>query len=112
MFSVERLSEFDAYVEALDDDSVAPKMKLEGIRDRMKEEQKRIAMIQAEAQMMQQRAQQFIMGDPDEQAEQIAAARAQLDAEAAIEAEEAEYAEQEAELDEETRNAEEQTDKE
>lgn len=112
MFSVERLSEFEAYVEALDDDSVAPKMKLQEILERMKNTQKRIAMIQAEAQMMQQRAQQFLMGDPDEQADQIADARAQMDAEAALEAEEAEYAEQEEELDEETAEAEEETDEE
>lgn len=106
MFSTERLPEFEAYVEALDDDSVAPKMKLQEILERRKNDQIRIAKIQAEAQMMQQRAQQFLMGDPDEQASMIA------DAEAAIEAEEAEYAEQEEELDEETAEAEERTDEE
>ena len=40
-------------------------------------------MIQAEAQMMQQKAQQFLMGDPDEQASQMADAQAQLMAEQA-----------------------------
>lgn len=93
MFSVERLPEFEAYVEALDDDSVAPKQKLEGILQRMKEQQKRIAMIQANAQIMQQRAQQFLMGDIDGQAQQIADAQTQL---------EAQMATQETELDEET----------
>ena len=112
LFSTERLPEFEAYVEALDDDSVAPKMKLQEILERRKNDQIRIAKIQAEAQMMQQRAQQFLMGDPDEQASQIADARAQMDAEAALEAEEAEYAEQEAELDEETAEAEAETDEE
>ena len=112
MFSTERLPEFEAYVEALDDDSVAPKMKLQEILERKKNDQIRIAKIQAEAQMMQQRAQQFLMGDPDEQASQIADAEAQLEAEAALEAEEAEYAEQEAELDEETAEAEAKTDEE
>jgi hypothetical protein len=81
MFSAQRLSEFEAYVEALDDDSVAPKQKLQEIAKRMREEQQRIAMIQSAAQEMQQRAQQFLMGDPDEQAQQIADARMQLAAE-------------------------------
>ena len=112
LFSAERLSELKAYVKALDDDSVAPKMKLEEIIEYAEEEQRKIAMIQARAQLMQQRAQQFLMEDPDGQAEQIADARARMDAEAALEAEEAEYAEKEAELDEETAEAEEETDEE
>ena len=106
LFSAERLSELKAYVKALDDDSVAPKVKLEEIVEFEEEEQRKIAEIQAEAQMMQQRAQQFLMGDPDEQASQIA------DAEAQLAAQEAEYAEQEAELDEETAEAEEETEEE
>ena len=77
MFSAQRVAEFSAYVDALDDDSVAPKMKLEQIRDNILEEQKRIAMIEAQAQMMQQRAQQFLMGDPDEQASMMADAMQQ-----------------------------------
>jgi hypothetical protein len=111
-FSAQRVGELATYAEVLDDDSVAPKMKIQEAIEHIREEQRRIAMIEAQAQMMQQRAQQFLMGDPDEQASQIADARAQMDAEAAIEAEEAGYAEQEAELDEETAEAEEQTDEE
>ena len=107
LFNAQRLPEFEAYVEALDDDSVAPKQKLKEIVQRMKDEQKKIAMLQAQAQMMQQRAQQFLMEDPDGQADQIADARMQLMAQ-----QEAEYAEQEAELDEETAEAEEATDEE
>ena len=95
LFNIQRLPELEAYVEALDDDSVAPKRKLEGIIERMKEEQKKIAQIDAQAQMMQQRANQFLMGDPDDQAEQISDAQAQL-----MEQEQ-EYAQQEATLDEE-----------
>jgi hypothetical protein len=112
LFSVERLAEFEAYVNALDDDSVAPKQKLLGIIERMKEEQRKIAMIQARAQMVQQNAQQFLMGDPDAQAQQIADAEMKMQLEQALAAKEAEYAEQEAELDEETAEAEEQTDEE
>ena len=78
MFSAERLSEFEAYVEALDDDSVAPKQKLQQIAKRMRDEQKKIAIMQAEAQMMQQRAAQFLMEDPDGQAQAIADARMQM----------------------------------
>ena len=104
LFSVEKLPEFEAYVEALDDDSVAPKAKLEGILKRMKDEQKKIATMQAEAQIMQQRAQQFLMEDPDGQAQQIA------DAEMQLKQQEAMYAEKEAQLDEETAEAEERTD--
>jgi hypothetical protein len=102
MFSIQRLSEFEAYVDALDEDSVAPKQKLKAIAERMRNEQRKIATIQAEAQIMQQRAQQFLMGDPDEQASQISDAQMQLMAQ------EQQYAEQEAELDEETAEAEEE----
>ena len=78
LFNIQRLPELEVYVEALDDDSVAPKRKLEGIIERMKAEQKKIAQIQAQAQLMQQRAQQFINGDIDEQASMMADAQSQL----------------------------------
>ena len=78
MFNIQRLSEFKAYVKSLDDDSVAPKLKLEGIIEDMEEEQRRIAMIEAQAQAMQQRANQFLMGDPDEQSSMIADAQRQM----------------------------------
>jgi hypothetical protein len=106
MFSIERLPEFEAYVESLDDDSVAPKMKLMKILERMKDTQRRIATMNAQAQIMQQRAEQFLMEDPDAQVDQMDEAMAR------IEAEEAQYAQQEAELDEETAEAEAQTDEE
>lgn len=102
LLSPQRLPELKAYVKALPDDSVAPKLRLEEVIEYQEEEQRRIAMIQAQAQAMQQRANQFLMEDPDAQAEQIAAARMQVEAEQAepeIEGEE-EYAEKEAELDE------------
>lgn len=72
MFHVQRLPEFEAYVEALDDDSVAPKMKLKEILERMKKTQMQIAQMDAQAQMMQQRVDQFLMEDPDAQASQLA----------------------------------------
>lgn len=106
-FSVQRLQELEVYVESLDDDSVAPKQKLRGIIDRMKETQRRIAIMNAEAQLMQQRANQFLTEDPDAQADQIADAQMQM-----LMEREAEMAEQEGELDEETAEAEEETDEE
>ena len=107
-FNAQRVSELKAYAKSLDDDSVAPKLKILEIVENIEEEQRKIAMIQARASMMQQRAQQFLMGDPDSQAEQIVGAQAQLMAQMA--AQEEQYAEQEAELDEETAEAEEATD--
>lgn len=82
-FTAQRVGELETYVNILDDDSVAPKMKIKEAIEHIKEEQKRIARIQAQAQMMQERANQFIMGDVESQAEQIADAEAQLQAEEA-----------------------------
>lgn len=115
LFHVQRIGELKSYVKSLDDDSVAPKMKLLEVIEGIEEEQRKIAEIEARAQMMQQRAQQFLMEDPDGQAEQIAEARRQLDEEAEAEEEEElpdeeEYEEQEAELDEEIEDEEEETD--
>jgi hypothetical protein len=80
LFNPQRLTELKAYVESLDDDSVAPKLKLEEVIEHIEEEQRKIAMIQAQAQMMQQRVQQFLMQDPDGQAQQVADAEMQLEA--------------------------------
>ena len=77
-FNAQRVSELEVYASVLDDDSVAPKVKIMEAIDRIKEEQRKIAVIQAKAQMMQQRAQQFIMGDPDGQAQQIADVQTKL----------------------------------
>lgn len=74
-FTSQRVSELATYAELLDDDSVAPKMKiLEAVRH-IKDEQKKIAEIQARAQSMQQRVNQFLMQDADGQASQIADAQ-------------------------------------
>ena len=89
-FNIQKLSELKAYVKALDDDSVTPKVKLQEVIDEMEKEQRKIAMIEAQAQMMQQRAQQFLMEDPDGQAEQIAEARGAMQVEQAVKAKEAE----------------------
>ena len=96
-FNAQRLSELKAYAEALDDDSVAPKTKIMEVIKHMEDEQRKIAMIEAQASVMQQRAQQFLMGDVDGQAQQIADARMQLMAQ-----KESQLANQEAQLDKET----------
>lgn len=80
MFNVQKLPELKVYAELLDDDSVAPKMKIKEAIEHIENEQRKIAMIQAKAQMMQQRAQQFIMGDPNQQASMINDARAKIQA--------------------------------
>ncbi len=79
-FNVQKLPELEIYVEALDDDSVTPKAKLQKIVKRMKDTQRNIATMEANAQMMKQRVGQFLMGDIDGQASQIADAAMQLGA--------------------------------
>ena len=108
LFSPERIGELKAYAKALPDDSVAPKLVILEIIEDIEETQRKIAAMDAEAQLMQQKANQFLMGDPDEQAEQIADAQSQLEAQ--LMAKEQEYAEQEEELDEETEESEEEID--
>ncbi len=77
LFTAQRLPELKAYVNALGDNSVAPKLKLEGIVEYIEEEQRKIAQIQADAQLMQQRAGQYLMGDPNQQASMMADASMQ-----------------------------------
>ena len=81
--SAERVSELKAYAKVLDDDSVAPKQRILEVIEYIEEEQRKIAMIQAQAEIMQQRASQFLMGDEEYQSQQIADAMDQLDMEAA-----------------------------
>ena len=98
-FNAQRVSELKTYAEVLDDDSVAPKLKIQEAIDHILEEQRKIAMIEARAQAVQQRARQFLMGDPDEQASMMADAQMQLQMRNMAQ-QEAQYAQQEAELDE------------
>lgn len=71
MFNIQKLQELKTYVELLDDDSVMPKQKLEKAIKIMEEEQYRIAMINSQAQMMQQRADMFLNQDSEAQASMI-----------------------------------------
>lgn len=78
LFCVQKLPELKVYVGLLDDDSVMPKAKLEEAIEMMEEEQRKIAMINAQAQLMMQNANQFINEGPEAQAEELLAAERQL----------------------------------
>jgi uncharacterized protein (DUF1778 family) len=95
LFSPERLAELKIYHRILPDDCVAPKSAIGDAIEFAENEQRKIAMIQARAEEMQQRANQFLMEGPEGQAQQIA------DAQRMLEMQEAEYAQQEKKLDEE-----------
>ena len=81
-FDPNLLPQLETYVDLLDDDSVMPKQKLVKAVKNIKEQQEKIARIDAEAQLMKQKANQFLMGDIDLQASQIAEARSGIAAEA------------------------------
>ena len=72
LFSPQRVSELEVYVSLLDDDSVAPKRKLLDAIKRIKDNQAKIARIEASVQAMQQRVNNFISEEPAAQAQQIA----------------------------------------
>lgn len=75
-FNAQRVSELKYYAEALPDDSTAPKQELLKICEKIEEEQEKIALINAQAQMMQQNASQFLGGTPEDQASQVMEAQA------------------------------------
>ena len=77
MFNIEKLPELKIYADILPDDSTMPKQEILDAIDKMEEEQEKIAMINAQAQMMQQRANQFLGGDVNQQAQMINDAIAQ-----------------------------------
>ena len=105
LFQPQRVGELRVYAEALDDESVAPKQKILEIVEKTEERMRKIAVINANAELMQQKAQQFLMEGPDAQAEQMADAQMKLQAQKAAEEEkvegEEEYAKKEAQLDKE-----------
>ena len=71
MFNIQKLPELKIYANLLQDDSTMPKQEILEAIDMMEEEQERIAMIDNQAKMMRQRANQFLSGDVEEQATQI-----------------------------------------
>ena len=75
LLNPQKLGELKIYTKLLDSDAVMPKAKLEEAVELMEEEQRKIAMIQAQAQIMQQRADQFLNSDANAQAETLAQAQ-------------------------------------
>ena len=110
-FTPQRVNELETYANVLDDDSVAPKQKILDTVEQIKETQQRIAMIEAQAQAMQQRANQFLLSDDEAQSSQMAEAMMMQEEEEEMGAEfeevEADYEEEESELDEEVADEEE-----
>lgn len=80
LFATQRIPELKLYVKTLDDDSVMPKQKLEELIEQWEQDQQKIAIMNAQAQMMQARANEFLMNDPDSQADQVMAAEQEIDA--------------------------------
>jgi hypothetical protein len=76
-FAVQRIPETRAWAETLPDNSSVPKQRILEICDRIEQDQQRIAAIESQAQMLQQRAQSFLMEDPTAQANDINEAMAQ-----------------------------------
>lgn len=70
-FNAQRVGELRIYAEALPDDSVMPKQKLLDICDKIEEEQEKIMQSRMQAQIMQQRVNQFLNQDAESQASQI-----------------------------------------
>ena len=70
-FTAQRVGELRIYAETLPDDATMPKQKLLDICDKIEEEQARIAEINAQSQIMMQRANSFLNSDAEAQASQI-----------------------------------------
>lgn len=77
-FAPEMVGQLRKYAEALPDNASMPKQKLLDICDKTEEEQRKIAEMEAEARIMQQRAMEFINSDPDAQADTIIQAEEEL----------------------------------
>ena len=77
-FAPQMVGQLKIYANALPDDSTMPKQKLLDICKDIEEEQRKIAQINAEAQIMQQRANEFLMGTPEDQANAILDAEQEL----------------------------------
>ena len=72
LFKVQRLPELKLYLECLDDDANMPKQRVLEVIEKAEREQQKIAEMNAQAQIMQENAMQFLMGDPNSQSSQLA----------------------------------------
>ncbi len=78
LLTSQRVGELEIYSDLLDDDSVAPKMKIKKAAEKVRETERKIAQMQMQGQLMQQRVQQFLSEDPEAQAGQMLDARRQM----------------------------------
>lgn len=92
LFGANRIAELEVWASTLDDDSVAPKRKILDAIGHAKNEQVKIAKIQAQGRQMQQKALQFIGQGPDAQARGLANAKIKQKLAAALRAKKAEAA--------------------
>ena len=76
-FRADRIGELEIYAKLLDDDSVAPKTKIQEACELVRAEQQKIATMQAQAQAQQQRVKMFLNSDLEAQAGQMAEAQMQ-----------------------------------
>ena len=88
MFTPQKVNELEIYANLLDDDSVSPKIKILEAVENIREEQRKISEINMQAQLMQQSAQQFFMGDPEMQRQQMMDVQNQVPVEETTEDEE------------------------
>ena len=79
-FSAQKIPELENYISVLEDDANMPKQKVEEMIEKFKADQLKIAQMNAKAQMMRQRATQFINADIDTQAGQLLNAQRQMQA--------------------------------
>lgn len=70
-FNIQRIPELKLYLNCLDDDANMPKQRILEEIDKIEKEQEKIAQMKIEAQMMQQKAEQFLNQGVDAQASQI-----------------------------------------
>lgn len=78
LFSVQRLPELKMYLNTLKDDDNMPKQEILEAVEQAEKEQQRIAEIQARAQIMQQKANQFLMEEPEAQASELIEAEQEM----------------------------------
>jgi hypothetical protein len=76
--TAERVGELEIYEKLLDDDSVSPKGKIAEATEHIRDQQKKIAAIKARAQMIAQRADQYLSEGIEAQSRDIGAARRRM----------------------------------
>ena len=70
-FNPQKVGELKRYAESLPDDAVMPKQTILDICEKIEEDQMKIMQSRMNAQIMQQRVNQFLMEDPQAQASQM-----------------------------------------